>query len=190
MHNWEKQWSGDQRLGPQPTGAVADIAGHGRQASGRTRRIARRPTKPGWPASAGCRGSIARSRPDGRYPGMSRAPTPASPPCAPAWSTCLPSRRRAWDCAYGRSASQGRRPASVWPTWPTTFNASSSMNREQPRPESAHTPESQPTAAAPTDPNPHASPEPAPFRRIRDAISPQSVHSAVLGGSQLGCISP
>ena len=59
------------------------------------------------------------------------------------------------------------------------------MNAEQPRPESAHTPESRPAGAALTDQNPHASPERAPFHRIRGAISPQSVHSAVLGGSHL-----
>ena len=49
-----------------------------RRASGRLRRIACRPTKPGWPASAGSRGPIARSRPGDRCPGPSRAPTPAS----------------------------------------------------------------------------------------------------------------
>ena len=59
------------------------------------------------------------------------------------------------------------------------------MNGEQLRPESAHTPETRPAGAAPTDQNPHANPERAPFHRIRDAISPQSVNSAVLGGSHL-----
>ena len=59
------------------------------------------------------------------------------------------------------------------------------MNGEQPRPESAHTPESQPAGAAPTDQNPRASPERAPSHPIRKAISPQSVNSAVLGGSQV-----
>ena len=59
------------------------------------------------------------------------------------------------------------------------------MNAEQPRPESAHTPESRPAGAAPTDQNPHASHEWAPFRRIRDETSPQSINSAVLEGSHL-----
>ena len=59
------------------------------------------------------------------------------------------------------------------------------MNGGQPRPESAYTPESRPAEAASTAPNPQTSPEWAPFDQIRDAISPQGVNSAVLGGSHL-----
>ena len=65
-------------------------------------------------------------------------------------------------------------------------NASSSMNGEQPRPESAHTPESRPAGAAPTDQNPQTNPE----EPHSTGFATQSRHRAsiqpYLGGSQVG----
>ena len=81
---------------------------------------ARRRMNATWPMLARSAGSTAGSRAAGPRRGIKREPTGESRLCQPGWSTASATRRALRVSWCAPSAAPAPRPASRWPTWPTT----------------------------------------------------------------------